>query len=101
MKPAIAWISLLLAVGPALGAEPEGKPTVVPAVLRSVSPIGVSRGGSATLTLQGARLAGATGVFFDDPAIIGRVLPAEDPKKPDQVEVEATIGSEARVGVHR
>src|SRR5205807_7230823 len=73
---------------------------VVPAVLRSVSPTGVVRGATAALTLDGARLAGATGVFFDDPAIHGQVLAAADPKKPDLVRVQAVVGSEARLGVH-
>src|SRR5947209_7094687 len=75
MKVAVVTFSLLLAAAPARGAEPEGKPTVVPAVLRSIAPMGVVRGGTATFTLDGERLAGATGVFFDDAAITGRVLP--------------------------
>jgi len=83
---------LALATARVLAAEPDGKPTVVPAVLRSVTPTGVVRGGSVTLTLEGARLAGATGVYFDDPALRGQVLPAADAKKMDQVRVQAAIG---------
>lgn len=82
-------------------AAADGKPTVVPAVLKSVSPTGIARGEKAMLTLDGARLAGATRVFFDERAITGRVLPAADPKNMDQVRVEAAVGSEARIGVHR
>lgn len=101
MKVVLAVFSLCLSVPCVLGAEPDGKPTVVPAVLRSVAPTGVVRGGAATFTLEGARLAGATGVFFDDPAITGRVLPATDAKKKDQIQVQATVGGEAEIGVHR
>jgi hypothetical protein len=101
MRSAIVAFSLLGAVALPAGAEPDGKPTVVPAVLRSVAPSGIARGGAVTFTLDGARLAGATGVFFDDAAISGRVLPAADPKKPDAVRVQAMVGSQARIGVHR
>src|SRR5437867_3589803 len=97
MKVAVVTFSLLLAAAPARGAEPEGKPTVVPAVLRSIAPMGVVRGGTATFTLDGERLAGATGVFFDDAAITGRVLPAADPKKPDAVRVLALTDKTGRV----
>src|SRR5438093_1094030 len=100
MRAGIVMLIFALATARVLAAEPDGKPTVVPAVLRSVTPMGVVRGGSVTLTLEGARLAGATSVFFDDPAIRGQVLPAADPKKMDQARVQATIGSEARIGVH-
>jgi hypothetical protein len=101
MKRAIPLILLAVIPPTPIRAEPDGKPTVVPAVLRSLSPTGVQRGRTATLTLEGARLAGATGVFFDDPAITGRVLPAADEKSADKLPVEVTVGSEARLGIHR
>ncbi len=101
MRRLIVLGSLMLTFAPRLAAEPDGKPTVVPAVLRSVTPTGVVRGGTATLTLEGARLAGATGVFFDDPAITGRVLPDADEKKGDRLQVQASVGSDSRLGVHR
>ena len=41
------------------------------------------------------------GVFFDDPAITGRVLPAAEEKNKGTVRVQAMVGSEARLGVHR
>jgi hypothetical protein len=101
MKPALRFAALFLVAAPIAGAELEGKPTVVPAVLRAISPTGVARGQSVTLTMTGARMAGAMGVYFDDPAIEGRALTAADPKSADQVKVQTTIGSEARIGIHR
>jgi hypothetical protein len=101
MSRAVLWITLTAAVAAPLCAEPDGKPTVVPAVLSAVAPTGAQRGRTVTMTLTGARLAGATGVFFDDPAITGRVLPAADSAETDKVSVEAVVGAEASIGVHK
>jgi hypothetical protein len=101
MKSALLCLGLLLAATAAAPTEPDGKPTVLPAVLKAVTPTGVVRGVTTTLTLEGSRLAGALGIFFDDPAISGKVLPAADPKNMDQVRVEAKVGGAARIGIHR
>jgi hypothetical protein len=102
MRPAAVWSGLaLLLVAAGMAAEPEGKPTVVPAVLRAVTPTGAARGQPVVLTLEGARLAGSMRVFFDDPAISGEMLAGGEPKNADRVQVRAVIGSESKLGVHR
>lgn len=83
-------------------AAAPGKPTVVPAALRSVSPVGATRGSTVRLTLQGVNISDATHVFFDDPEITARVLRGPLPAlKRSEVAVEATLGEGARVGIRR
>jgi WD40 repeat protein len=87
---------------PRAATNPDGKPTRVPAALRSLTPLGATRGGRVRFTLRGVNLSDATGVFFDDPAITGRVLnDALALLKRSEVTIEATIGPAARVGVRR
>ncbi|MBX5468124.1 MAG: hypothetical protein K6U14_11630, partial [Firmicutes bacterium] len=83
-------------------AAAPGKPRVVPAALRSVSPTGAVRGSTVRLTLQGVNISDATHVFFDDPEITARVLRGPFPAlKRSEVAVEATLGAGARVGIRR
>jgi hypothetical protein len=89
------------AADPAL-TNPGGKPTVVPAALRGVSPSGARRGETVVFTLQGVNLSGATRVLSDDPAIRGEVLTPPIPLlNRTEVKVRATIREGARVGIHR
>lgn len=75
-----------------------GAPTLVPAVLRSVQPVGVRRGGAVTFTLEGLNLGEATAAVFDDPAITGTVTQGGNR---NQVKVTASVGEAAGTGIHR
>jgi hypothetical protein len=72
-------------------------PTLVPATLRNVSPIGVVRGQTVTFMLSGLNIGGATQAIFSDPAITGTPAPGANQ---NQAKVTATVGDGARVGVH-
>ena len=52
MPRALLILALLFTATLRISAEPDGKPTVVPAVLRSVTPTGAVRGRPAILTLE-------------------------------------------------
>ena len=91
----VPLFSALLAL-PALAQA--GAPTLVPAVLRSVQPVGVQRGRQATFTLDGLNIQDADHFVFDDPAITGEVT--KGPNR-NQAKVTATVGEGAAVGIHR
>jgi hypothetical protein len=59
----------------AAGADlhPAGNRTTPP-TLNSVAPLGVARGTTAELTLEGLNLARASAIYFSDPAVTGRIL---------------------------
>ncbi|MBM3459148.1 MAG: hypothetical protein FJX77_11525, partial [Armatimonadetes bacterium] len=97
----LLWLASFLLAAPiqvARAQAPSGGPTLSPAVLRSVTPAGVTRGGTATLTLDGANLAGATEAVFSDPAIQG-VISAGAGR--NQVRVRARVGADTQPGIHR
>jgi len=84
--------------------EPKpGEPSVVPAVLRSVSPPGVVRGKTVVLTLEGSNIGDALVAFFDEPEITGKILPMakDSDKKGGQLKVEVTLAPTTRIGIHR
>ncbi len=89
--------SLLLALILVTPAAAQG-PTLVPATLRNVSPAGVARGQTVTLTLDGINLREAERAVFDDPAITGTCAPGANA---NQVKVTARIGEQVRPGIHR
>ncbi len=93
-------------------------PTIPPSIYR-VSPIGVGRGSTAVLTIEGRTLAGAQAVLFDSPGLAAKVLGIRDlpeevkpirigvdlgarvvqgPKQEAQLEV--TVGHDVEPGVH-
>ena len=73
-------------------------PTLVPAALNSVSPAGVVRGKTVTLTLDGINIAGATHAIFDDTAITGELKPGANR---NQVKLETVLAPTTRPGIHR
>ena len=110
------WVALALAL-PILAFPSE--PIIPPAVL-SISPAGMQRGTSATFTVEGRNLAGATEVIFDSPGIIGKLteiadepekiigpkagedLAAQVPRgKKQNAKLEVTVAKEATPGIHR
>lgn len=96
MKP-ILTIGLITAM--ALTVRSLALAALTPASLSSTTPSGVVRGGTVTLALNGANLAGASAVFFDDDAIDAKIV--SDGKANNQIKVSATLGAATRIGIHR
>jgi hypothetical protein len=74
--------------------------TLFQASLGSISPLGAPRGGTVRFTLAGGLLNDATGVYFDDPAITAKIVEPKDPNS-GLLRVDANLGPQARIGVHR
>jgi len=66
---------------------------ITPPTIRSVSPMGIARGATVELTIEGINLGGATKVYFNDPAVTGRIL--KNKELPDQDDVR--LGSNGGV----
>ncbi len=63
--------------------HPSG-PRMTPPTIRQVAPLGVSRGTSVEMTVEGFNLAGATHVFFSEPGLKAKVLRVKElPDLPD------------------
>jgi len=77
-----------------------GGATLFPAALNSIRPAGAPRGQTVRFTLNGARINDAMGVYFDDPAITGRIVTPPDPDR-GVLRVDVTFGQTARIGIHR
>src|SRR5580704_9710375 len=80
---------LLACVALAFGAEtttdwPTGSRTTPPTI-NSISPLGVPRGGTVELTVDGLNLAKASAVFFSQPGVKARILRIKE--LPDQADV--------------
>lgn len=93
---------------------------MTPPTLNSVAPLGVARGTTVEMTLEGLNLARASAIYFSDAAVKGRILRVKElPDLPDirlgsngtvstidlgplpprnQVTVEVEIGADADVG---
>jgi hypothetical protein len=102
--------------------RPSGNRTTPPTV-DTVAPLGIARGTTAELTVEGLNLAQATAIYFSDPAVTGRVLRVKEvPDQPDirlgsngtpstvdvgplpprnQVTVEIEVSPDAEIGVVR
>jgi WD40 repeat protein len=78
----------------------DGGVTLFAASLGDIAPRGAKRGGTVRFTLFGGLVSDASGVFFDDPAITGKIVTPAD-SNAGVLRVDATIGSGARIGVHR
>lgn len=70
---AIAWIVLSAALWAAKSDHPTGS-RITPPILRSVTPLGVARGTTVEITVEGQNLAGASAVYFSEPGIQGRIV---------------------------
>ncbi len=70
-------LTLLAACSPLLAASNGDSPTgsrTTPPTLNSVTPLGVARGATVEIEVEGLNLAGASRVYFSEPNITGRVL---------------------------
>lgn len=115
----LASAPLLAAVAFAADDHPTG-PRITPPTIRSAAPLGVSRGTTAELTVEGFNLAGASRIFFSEPGVTGRIVRVKElPDLPDirlgsngtpstidvgplpprnQVTVEVDVAPEAEIG---
>jgi len=93
---------------------------IIPPSISRISPAGTERGKTATFTLEGRNLSGATGVLFDAPGMSGKVTQITDvPEKiaasragedlgaqvplgkKQTATLELTIAKDASPGIHR
>ena len=72
-----------LALAQATADSPSG-PRITPPTLNVVAPLGVARGMTVEMTLEGLNLAGATGIYFSEPGVKGKILRVKElPDLPD------------------
>jgi len=65
--------------------HPTGNRTTPPTI-EEVSPLGVARGTTSSITVKGFNLAGASGVTFSEPGIEGRIVSIKElPEEPEPV----------------
>lgn len=63
--------------------QPTGS-RITPPTLNSVSPLGVARGTTAEITVEGLNLARASAIYFSEPGVTGRILRVKElPDLPD------------------
>src|SRR6476620_1098533 len=115
----IPFVGQTLLLSAAAIQHPTG-PRMTPPTLNSVSPIGVSRGTTVEMTVEGLNLARASAVYFSEPGIKGTILRVKElPDLPDirlgsngtlstvdlgplpprnQVTVEVDVSPEAPIG---
>lgn len=80
-------VAVLLLSCCAVWAQKTDHPTgsrITPPAIREVTPLGVSRGTTVELTIEGLNLAGASGIYFSEPGLRGRVVRVKElPDLPD------------------
>ncbi|MCX6591092.1 MAG: hypothetical protein NTZ56_06175 [Acidobacteria bacterium] len=77
------YLVLLLSVAVLAEDHPTG-PRLTPPTIRAVAPLGVSRGMSVEMTIEGFNLAGATQVFFSEPGVKAKIVRIKElPDLPD------------------
>ncbi|MFN7936156.1 MAG: hypothetical protein U0R19_22685 [Bryobacteraceae bacterium] len=78
---------LLFSIAAMLAAQKSDHPTgsrITPPTVRDVSPLGVSRGTTVEMTVEGFNLAKATGIYFSQPGIKARIVRIKElPDLPD------------------
>ena len=115
----VNWKFILVSSGCAAGLFGAGNRTTPP-TLESVAPLGMSRGTTVEMTVEGLNLARASAIYFSEPGVTGRILRIKElpdgsdvrlgsagtpssidlgPLPPrNQVTVEVEIAPEAEVG---
>ena len=116
LRNSILALSPLLAVG---ADQPTGN-RITPPTLSSVSPVGVARGTTVEITVEGLNLAKSSAIYFSEPGVTGRIVRVKElPDLPDirlgsngtlstvdvgplpprnQVTVELDVSPDAQVG---
>jgi WD40 repeat protein len=80
--------------------KPTGGATLFPASVGAMSPTGIQRGKTVRFTFFGARIHDATGVYFDDPALTGKIVTPIDSNH-GILRVDVTCGEKVGLGLHR
>src|SRR5258708_3068605 len=76
-------LAMCAALAAADSAHPSGN-RITPPTLNSVSPVGVARGTTVELTVEGLNLARASAIYFSEPGVTGRILRVKElPDLPD------------------
>lgn len=119
MRPTTLVLLLSLALSAAEIESPSGQRTTPP-TLNSVSPLGLPRGTTTELTVEGLNLAKTRAIYFSEPGVTGRILRVKElPDLPDirlgsngtpstvdvgplpprnQVTVEVDVSADAEIG---
>jgi hypothetical protein len=72
MKPILVFL-LALTLSAASSDRPTGDRTTPP-TLNSVSPVGIARGTTVELTVEGLNLAKTSAIYFSEPGVTGKIL---------------------------
>ena len=72
MKPILVFL-LALTLSAASSDRPTGN-RITPPTLNSVSPVGIARGTTVELTVEGLNLAKASAIYFSEPGVTGKIL---------------------------
>jgi hypothetical protein len=113
-------IGVALSIGALMAADEPTGSRITPPTLNSVSPVGIARGTTIEMTMEGLNLAKASAIYFSEPGITGRVLRVKElPDLPDirlgsngtastvdvgplpprnQVTVEVDVSPDAQIG---
>jgi len=86
-----SWLrnsALALVIGwPSIAADSTGHPTgnrTTPPTLNTVLPLGIARGATTEMTVEGLNLAKASAIYFSEPGVTGRILRVKElPDLPD------------------
>src|SRR5579885_567128 len=84
MKPSILCIALAASLSAASIDSPTGSRTTPP-TLNVINPVGIPRGATTEITIEGLNLARASAVYFSQPGVKGRILRVKE--LPDLPEV--------------
>src|ERR1700733_9091585 len=67
-------IGAALAVSSLSAADQPTGSRITPPTLNSVSPVGIARGTTIEMTMEGLNLAGASAIYFSEPGVTGRIV---------------------------
>lgn len=120
MKTSILLVAFITASALAQTIDSPTGPRTTPPTINSVAPLGVARGATVEMTVEGLNLAKASAIYFSEPGIKGRIIRVKElPDLPDirlgsngtpstidlgplpprnQVTVELDISPEADIG---
>src|ERR1700722_11507095 len=117
-----SWLrKAILALSPVMAGDSPTGSRITPPTLNSVSPVGVARGTTVEITVEGLNLAKASAIYFSELGLTGRILRVKElPDLPDirlgsngtlstvdvgplpprnQVTVEVDVSPDAEIGL--
>jgi len=70
-----SWLrNSILAMSPLMAGDSPTGSRITPPTLNSVSPVGVARGTTVEITIEGLNLAKASAIYFSEPGVTGRIV---------------------------